>query len=42
MNDKKTMQPITKTNSLKNIIFDEVHQKISNTIIDAENVSKEK
>lgn len=42
MNDKKTMQPITETNSLKNIIFDEVHQKISNTIIDAENVSKEK
>lgn len=42
MNDKKTMQPLTETNSLKNIIFDEVHQKISNTIIDAENVSKEK
>lgn len=42
MNDKKNMQPITETNSLKNIIFDEVHQKISNTIIDTENVSKEK
>ena len=42
MNDKKTTQPITETNSLKNIIFDEVQQKISNTIIDAENVSKEK
>ena len=40
MNDKKTMQPITETNSLKNIIFDEVHQKISNTIIDAEMFQK--
>lgn len=42
MNEKKTMQTIDETNSLQNIIFNEVRQKIFDAATDAENISKEK
>lgn len=42
MNEKNTMQPIDETNSLQNIIIDEVRQKISDAATDAENASKAK
>ena len=42
MNEQNTMQPLGETKSLQNIVFDEVCQKISDAVIDAEATSKEK
>ena len=42
MNKQNTMQPLGETKSLQNIVIDEVCQKISDTVIDAEPTSEEK
>lgn len=42
MNKKDTIRPIDKASSLQRIIIDEIHQKISDATINAENTSKEK
>lgn len=42
MNKQNTMQPLGETKSLQNIVIDEVCQKISDAVIDAEATSEEK
>lgn len=42
MNEQNTMQPLGETKSLQNIVIDEVCQKISDAVIDAEATSEEK
>ena len=42
MNKQNTMQPLGETKSLRNIVIDEVCQKISDAVIDAEATSEEK
>ena len=42
MNGQNTMQPLGETKSLQNIVIDEVCQKISDAVIDAEATSEEK
>ena len=42
MNKQNTMQPLSETNSLQYIVIDEVCQKISDAVIDAEATSEEK
>ena len=42
MNKQNTMQPLGETKSLQNIVIDEVCQKISDAVIDAEATAEEK
>ena len=42
MNKQNTMQPLGETKSLQNIVIDEVCQKISDAVINAEATSEEK